>query len=169
MTMIFNTLESELPPAVISSDGTYRYFLSRNWGRDGRRIAFIGLNPSTADATNDDPTIRRCVGFAKAWGGTSLWMVNLFGYRATNPKVLLSAEDPVGPENDSWLERIILSADLVIAGWGNHGNLLGRAAAVEERFSDHLYTLAVTKQGMPGHPLYLPASSTPQKLLYGRV
>lgn len=155
----------EIPRAVLSEDGFYRYFLSRQWGHDGKRVAFIGLNPSVADAENDDPTIRRCVGFAKMWGGTSLWMVNLFAYRSTKPDFLRIVPDPVGPENDAWLERVILSADLVVAAWGNHGKLLGRGAEVENCYRDRLHRLAVTKLGMPKHPLYLSSDLWPVKMV----
>jgi hypothetical protein len=152
----------ELPAAVISEDGLYRYFLSRTWANTGKKIAFIGLNPSTADATNDDPTIRRCVQFAKDWGGTSLLMVNLFAYRATKPSVLLDVSDPIGPDNDKWLEKVIRSADIVIAAWGNHGSLLNRSAAVIERYEDKLQALNMTKMGMPGHPLYIAGTTLPK-------
>lgn len=151
------------PLAVLSEDRVYRYFLSRHWGLSGKKIAFIGLNPSTADAENDDPTIRRCIAFAKTFGGTSLSMVNLFAHRATNPGELLVAKDPVGPDNDYWLEKIILSSDLVIAAWGNHGSLLDRNKIIEAKFSSHLYALSITKQGMPGHPLYLRSEAKPVK------
>lgn len=159
--------DDELPRAVISEDENYRYFLSRIWGKGGKTIAFIGLNPSTADAVNDDPTIRRCVGFAKAWGGTSLLMVNLFAFRATYPSDLVKSPDPVGPENDYWLERCIACADLAIAAWGNDGDLLGRAQTVSSRFHGSLHALAITKKGMPGHPLYLPKDAIPKKFVVG--
>ncbi|NUT75044.1 DUF1643 domain-containing protein [Pseudomonas sp. C1C7] len=156
-----NDLFPQEPLAILSEDRVYRYFLSRQWGISGKKIAFIGLNPSTADAENDDPTIRRCIAFAKAFGGTSLSMVNLFAHRATNPSELLIAKDPVGPDNDYWLEKTILSSDLVIAAWGNHGSLLDRNKLIENKYSNYLYALAITKQGMPGHPLYLRSEVTP--------
>lgn len=155
----------EWPAAVISSDGLYRYVLSRRWGLEGRRVAFIGLNPSTADATLDDPTIRRCVGFAKAWGGTSLLMVNLFGFRSTAPAALRQVVDPIGPENDLWLDRVVAGADLVVAAWGNHGVLLNRAEFIRQRFSGKLQALAITKSGMPKHPLYIAASASPMSFV----
>ena len=151
-----------IPAAVLSSDAIYRYFLSRAWEPSGKVIAFIGLNPSTADASTDDPTIRRCVQFSKDWGGGSLWMVNLFAFRATKPEKLLQAADPIGVENDLWLDKAINSADLVIAAWGNHGSLLDRSTAVRSRFLGKLHALSVTGRGMPGHPLYLRADTVPQ-------
>lgn len=159
---LFGSNESS---AVISPDGLYRYSLQRKWGESGRRITFIGLNPSTADSTTDDPTIRRCIGFAKAWGGTSLSMVNLFALRSTNPKALFLAPDPIGPENDEWLERIMCSSDLIVAAWGNHGSFLNRASEIVDRFADRLHALAITGQGEPGHPLYIRSDTIPFKLL----
>jgi hypothetical protein len=153
---------SDWPSAALSDDGQYRYFLSRCWNSSGRKIAFIGLNPSTADATNDDPTIRRCIRFARDWGGGSVWMVNLFAFRSTQPAALRSATDPIGPENDAWLERAIDAADIVIAAWGNHGHLLGRSDCVANRYRGRLHALAVTKNGMPGHPLYVRADTHPR-------
>jgi hypothetical protein len=124
-------------------------------------VTFIGLNPSTADASSDDPTIRRCIRFARDWGYGSLWMVNLFAFRATQPIRLLEVADPIGSENDLWLDKAVNSAQLVIAAWGNHGALLNRASLVRERFHGKLNALTVTGRGMPGHPLYLRADSIP--------
>lgn len=156
-------MNSTMPAAVMSPDETYRYFLSRSWSDTGKIIAFIGLNPSTADAITDDPTIRRCTRFAKDWGGGSLWMVNLFAFRATKPQNMLYAIDPVGPENDLWLDRVISCADLVVAAWGNHGSLLNRSELVRNRYQGRLNALSVTARGMPGHPLYLRADALPYK------
>lgn len=93
-------------------------------------MLFIGLNPSTADETDDDPTIRRCVGFAKNLGYGGLCMANLFAYRATVPSVMMSARDPVGPVNDEWLSRLSSDAGIIIAAWGNNGIFLGRSKSV---------------------------------------
>lgn len=153
------------PAAIISADSQYRYLLKREWGQSGKKIVFIGLNPSTADATNDDPTIRRCVRFAKAWGGTSLWMINLFAFRSTDPRGLLSATDPIGPENDVWLDRIIRMSDLTVAAWGNNGKLRNRGLIVEQRFAGSLHMLGMTDKGEPRHPLYIRADTTPILLL----
>lgn len=151
-----------MPAAVLSSDEAYRYFLSRSWNETGKIIAFIGLNPSTANATTDDPTIRRCMRFAKDWGGGSLWVVNLFAFRATCPQVMLGATDPIGPENDLWLDRVVSSADLVVAAWGNHGSLLNRSELVRGRYPGRLNALSVTARGMPGHPLYIRSDTLPR-------
>jgi hypothetical protein len=147
--------------AIISPCGHYRYALWRKWGVGGT-CNFIGLNPSTADATLDDPTIRRCIGFAKAWGYGSLMMTNLFAWRATNPRDMMQAHNPVGPDNDSTLIGAYLNAQVSIAAWGAHGTYDGRHNAVRELLP-HLYYLRLTKDGHPGHPLYLPASLKPVK------
>ena len=119
-------------------------------------VVFIGLNPSTADATQDDPTIRRCIGFAKAWGYDSLCMVNLFAYRATDPKDMQRATDPIGAENDHHLKLVIDQADLVVAAWGGDGGFLGRSEEIKLLFSKEIYCLGKTKYGQPRHPLYIP-------------
>jgi hypothetical protein len=152
-------IPSHAPAAVMSADGTHRYFLSRHVSASKVRVAFVGLNPSTADATSDDPTIRRCRGFAAEWGAGELWMVNLFAYRSTDPAGLLRATNPIGDENDAWLEQAVSRAELVIAAWGNHGALFDRAAAVLSRFPGRFSALGVTKSGMPRHPLYIRSGS----------
>jgi hypothetical protein len=152
-------MSNTMPAAVLSSDGKYRYFLSRTWNEGGKVIAFIGLNPSTADATHDDPTIRRCTRFAKDWGGGALWMVNLFALRATQPRALFEASDPIGSDNESWLDRAVDTAELTVAAWGNHGVLMNRAASLAQRFHGRLCALGMTKQGMPRHPLYVRADT----------
>ena len=146
--------------AEISECGRYRYKLWRRWG-DGGLLALVGLNPSTADATQDDPTIRRCVAFAKSWGYGSLMMVNLFAFRATLPAQMKNAADPVGPLNDARLLEVALSASLTVAAWGAHGAYLGRGAQVRALLP-RLHYLRLTKAGHPGHPLYLPAGLKPQ-------
>jgi hypothetical protein len=149
--------------AAISSDGLYRYRLGRRWG-EGQACNFVMLNPSTADASLDDPTIRRCVGFAKGWGYPALVVTNLFGWRATDPKALLSAPDPIGPDNDRHLAEVALAAGLVVCAWGSHGTLKARGITVL-RMLDALgvapHYLAWTSGGQPRHPLYLKADLRP--------
>lgn len=152
-------ITDQAPAAVMSADGLYRYFLSRQLSASKVRVAFVGLNPSTADATSDDPTIRRCRGFAKEWGAGQLWMVNLFAFRSTDPAGLLRTPDPIGAENDAWLEHAVSRAEMVVAAWGNHGALFDRAAIVLSRFPGRFSALGVTKSGMPRHPLYLKSGS----------
>lgn len=147
--------------ATFSPCRTWRYELWRRWGREPERYcAFIGLNPSTADETNDDPTIRRCIGFAKRWGFSGLYMLNLFAFRSTDPTGLKTANDPVGPENNLHLMRICDSAELVIAAWGVHGTYLDRHKKVLSLLGP-LHCLGTTKDGHPKHPLYLAGDTEP--------
>jgi hypothetical protein len=121
---------------------------------------FIGLNPSTADETKDDPTIRRCVAFAKAWGYGGLFMTNLFAFRATDPADMKRAADPYGWDNDHTLTSLARRAGIVVAAWGAHGAYQGRDRSVR-LLVPNLHYLRLTKAGHPGHPLYLPANLTP--------
>jgi hypothetical protein len=150
--------------AVFSKDGLYRYWLSRTIAPIGKKVTFICLNPSTADASHNDPTISRCIDFAKQWGASTLIVVNLFAYRSTDPRVLRVAYDPVGPENDTWLKKAMTQSDLVVAAWGNGGKLNGRAELVKSMFPKRLHALRLSKQGMPCHPLYLPSGLRPTPL-----
>lgn len=146
--------------ASISGCGSYRYCLLREWDVARPAVLFIGLNPSTATGAIDDPTIRRCVRFAKDWGFGSLVMANLFAYRSADPAVLTSVRDPVGPKNDWWLSTLRGRAELVVAAWGGHGDLMSRNLAVMSAFP-YLHCLGLTKGGHPRHPLYLPAHTEP--------
>jgi hypothetical protein len=150
--------------AVLSPDKKYRYQLVRRWGKEGKTVAFICLNPSTADADIDDPTVRRCIGYTKDWGGTQLLIGNLFSYRARDPRELLKVEDPIGLENDMWLSKIITDSDIAVAAWGVLGSLRRRDAAILEKYSKQLYALRLTKNGSPSHPLYLSAELKPFRL-----
>ncbi len=147
----------------------YRYSLWREWGgmfgseRQGYAM-FIGLNPSTADETNDDPTIRRCIAFARDWGYSALCMTNLFAYRATDPAKMLVQADPVGPDNDKTLLQLAGGSEIVVAAWGIHGDHRGRADEVR-RMLPRLHYLGLTKDGYPKHPLYLPKTLRPVELV----
>lgn len=145
--------------AVISECGRYRYALSRQWDANKPMVAFIGLNPSTADANLDDPTIRRCIGFAKRLGAGTLVMLNLFAWRATDPSELWKADDPVGPENDEYLVTIPKAAAISVACWGTHGAFMGRDLEVTAIIGDGLMCFGTTKDGFPKHPLYLPKNT----------
>lgn len=147
--------------ADFSGCGRYRYTLWRRWGPGGTCM-FVGLNPSTADATIDDPTVRRCIGFARSWGYGSLMMTNLFAWRATDPRDMLAAEDPVGPDNDQTLRACWMNAKIAVAAWGAHGTHRGRGEHVRAMLPA-LHYLRLTKDGHPWHPLYLPASLRPVK------
>lgn len=126
-------------------------------------MLFIMLNPSTADAETDDPTIRRCLGFAERHSCTRLTVVNLFAFRATKPSDLLKAEDPVGPHNNGYLdEQIGYHASMrgpIIAAWGSHPFARDRARLLTEKWGFCLQALGHTKDGSPRHPLYLPAKA----------
>jgi hypothetical protein len=143
--------------AVISDCGQYRYALTRWWG-DGPVCGFIMLNPSTADAEKDDPTIRRCVGFARREGCGALLVLNLFAFRATNPRDMADAADPVGPHTDHYLLDLIQNVDgPLIAAWGAHWMAGERANDVTAMIGRHCVCLGKTKDGSPRHPLYVPA------------
>lgn len=144
--------------AVFSPCRKYRYALTREWANRSPTILFVGLNPSTADELTDDATVRRCVGFAKRLGYSRLLLANLFAFRATDPGVLTTADDPVGPENDNWIIEASNAADLTVVAWGIHGSLLGRSAAVLSSLQSP-HCLGTTKYGFPRHPLYLPADA----------
>lgn len=128
------------------------------------RLAWVLLNPSTADAQQDDPTIRRCVGFAQRWGYSGIHVVNLFALRSTDPSQLLLAPDPIGPDNDRYILEAAQSCDKVILGWGNHGSLFGRDVAVVKLLQGaniSPYALGVTKSNAPKHPLYIKSDTVP--------
>jgi hypothetical protein len=151
--------------AVLSPCGRYRYRLTRTWD-DGRPAAFVMLNPSTADADRDDPTVRRCVAFARAWGCAGLVVVNLFAFRATDPYAMREqGAAAVGPENDAHIRAAVIECSPVVCAWGAHGGFLLRDAAVREliRRSGLPWgmCLGLTKGGHPRHPLYVPATTLP--------
>ena len=146
--------------AKLSECRQYRYALWRTWDDSKPYAMFVGLNPSTADETDDDPTIRCCIVFAKDWGYGGLCMANLFAYRATDPSNMFSAQDPIGPQNDVWLERLAKDAGIVVAAWGNHGGHLGRSKIVSALIPN-LQCLKVNKSGEPAHPLYQPSTAKP--------
>lgn len=155
--------------AILDSTGLYRYTLWREWDGCAPKLVFVMLNPSRADAIVDDPTIRRCLGFARTWGYGSLEVVNLFAYRTSHPSNLAQVADPVGPENDRYLEAAMERCDRagirVVIAWGNGGLLLGRNEEVLRAIArEDLYCLGVTKRGQPRHPLYLKSDTVPTPL-----
>lgn len=148
-----------LAGATISTCGVYRYTLDRIWSASLPTALFIMLNPSTADASEDDPTIRRCISFAKRMDCGGLTVVNLFALRSTDPDALTSHPDPVGPDNDTHT-ALALGKRLgcVIAAWGAHPFARTRAEAVTGLLAAHgwqLNCLGTTKAGDPRHPLYV--------------
>ncbi len=147
--------------AVISSDGRYRYRLSRHWGGDGGVLLWVMLNPSRADALVDDATIRRCTSFSVAGGFAGLEVVNLFAYRTAYPRELAAAGYPVGPENDIAIAAAVLGAREICVAWGVAPAAEARVQQVMPvlRWRDRTpKCLRITRSGWPGHPLYLPAS-----------
>ena len=146
--------------AVISECGRYRYELGRRWG-EGLTAVFVMFNPSTADAEQDDPTIRRCIGFAESWGCGALRVVNLFALRATDPRELRDAMDPIGNENDGYIRRACARRDVcvVVAAWGASLQrwpvAKRRRFAVERMLPADAVCLARTGDGIPRHPLFV--------------
>lgn len=162
MTRPLATWSSEHPPL-------YRYTLRRpglgdllNPGEG--ECAFLLLNPSTATETEDDPTIRRCIDFARRWGFAELAIINVYAWRSTDPDVLPSIADPVGPGNDAAIAGVVARAGRIVCGWGKHAQP-ERVRRIEELLAparDRVFALAVNKDGSPSHPLYLPGGLTPQ-------
>lgn len=141
--------------ARLSPDGLYRYTLSRKWG-DGHLALFIGLNPSTADAEQDDPTVRRLIGFAKSWECGGFVLVNLFAFRATKPEDMKASADPVGPGNDETIKLFHKQCAMTVACWGSHGTFRGRDREVVKLLTPNsMVCLGMTQGGHPRHPLYL--------------
>jgi len=126
---------------------------------------FIGLNPSTADETTDDPTLIRCMNFAKSWGYGGVCMANLFAYRATDPLEMKAASNPIGSQNNKWLTLLAKDAGLVVAAWGNDGVFLNRSKQVKRRLLS-LQCLKMNKSGEPAHPLYQRSDVVPSELKY---
>ncbi len=147
--------------AVFDPTGIYRYALWREWNPGGARVGFIMLNPSTADVTSNDPTVRRCIGLARAWGYGAVEVASLFAYRATTPATLREASDPVGPDNDRYILDLVARVENVILAWGNYGSLLERDRTVLRLLSGrgNLYCLQITQAGQPRHPLYVRSGS----------
>jgi hypothetical protein len=143
--------------ATISDCGQYRYYLLRRWG-DGPALLFLMLNPSTADASVDDATIRKCMGFARRYGFNAIAVVNLFAFRATKPKDMFASADPVGAENDDYILSNAIAAGMAVCAWGPNASGTPRPRKVIRMLQDagvQLKCLHVTKDGSPGHPLML--------------
>jgi hypothetical protein len=151
--------------AEFDGDRKHRLRLDRAWDAiNTRRMVVIGLNPSTADALSDDPTIRRCIGFAKREGCGALTMINLFSLRATNPEdCKRSRARGAGDDNDTAILNACREGDVVVAAWGSHGSWVWDRASVVTRMLSHaripLYHFGLTQDGQPRHPLYLPATA----------
>lgn len=124
---------------------------------------FVGLNPSTANETTDDPTLTRCVNFAKSWVYGGVCMANLFTFRATQPSDMMASINPIGSANNEWLQKLAKDAALVVAAWGNGGSYYGRSKQVIELLPN-MHCLKLNKSGEPAHPLYQAAKSLPVSL-----
>lgn len=160
--------------AVFSYDRVYRYALSRRLKNGtGRAVLFIGLNPSTADEQHDDPTIRRETDFATQLGGHWLIKVNLFAWRSPKPETLPRVDDPIGPDNDLWVQTMIQDCGVVVAAWGAGGSrqvremIENRITALYHAFDSRaIFCCGVTSDGAPRHPLYLPKKIQLQQFIH---
>lgn len=163
--------------AVFSGDKLYRYTLERWWSpfAKGHYLNVVALNPSTATAEVEDPTVRRMIGYARDWGYDGLIVTNLFALRSTDPKQLKKVTDPVGPENNKYLLDVASRAGMVLCGWGNWGRLKNRGAWVESMLRQagvKLHCLGKThayrtkaESPQPRHPLYLKSDTKPELYL----
>ncbi len=149
--------------ANLSKCRKYRYALWRTWDDSKSYAMFIGLNPSTADETENDPTINRCINYSKKWGYGGLCMVNLFAFRATDPSVMMESNDPIGSDNNDWIKKLSKEAGVIVAAWGNDGSYMGRSKNIMDMIPN-LMCLKINKTGEPAHPLYQPGSATPIKM-----
>ena len=151
--------------ALYSECEAYRYALTRVWAAEGRRVLFLMLNPSKATEVQNDPTVERCERRARALGYGGMRVVNIFAFRATDPRDLKAAADPAGPDNDRAIRDGVLWADEVIAAWGAHGAHLGRGAAVAALLqgdAGRVFHLGLSKAGHPRHPLYIAYTRRPE-------
>ncbi len=144
--------------AVFSKSRSHRYALYRYYHGD-RYVMFVCLNPSTATETKNDPTVRRCIGYAHQWGFGGVVVCNIFAYRATDPKDMESHDFPIEEEceaNDYWINWFAKGASRIVCSWGNHGQYLDQGEAIHSLIYDYRpFCFGVTKAGHPKHPLYL--------------
>lgn len=166
MTIVGVGAERMLCSAELSGCRLYRYRLTRIWTGDEngpRMVNFVMLNPSTADDLQDDPTIRRCIRFAKDWGYDGLHVTNLYALRATDPRRLKEVDDPYGIQNSAHLTSVAARAARVVVAWGNRAPMdfsLGVAISLRRISREGvIYCLGITKKGQPVHPLYQPADA----------
>ena len=150
--------------AVFSDCRKYRYALWRMWNEHKPIAMIIGLNPSTAGHTRNDPTITRCISFARSWGYGGVCVTNLFGFRATAPTELKAHHAPIGKENDAWVNEMAKGAAITVAAWGNHGKFLNRSLELLP-FLEQLHCIKMNKSGEPAHPLYLKAELKPVPMI----
>jgi hypothetical protein len=162
---------------IFSPCRQWRYTCWREWGvgtlpvsqlgirkKPESYVQFLCLNPSIADETIDDPTVRRCIDFAKRWGYGAFVMTNIFAWRDTDPEAMKKVAEPIGPDNDEWLVKIAREADLIIGGWGKHGKHLFRGVKVKQLITSigkPIHCLEKNSDGSPKHPLYIAADKVP--------
>lgn len=144
----------------------YRYSLTRVWDRDRSRVCFVMLNPSTADETHNDPTIRRCIGFSDRWGYGSLIVVNLFAFRTHDPRILKATADPLGADNNGHVIEAARDCGLAIAAWGVRGHRHEHSRRLMSQIQP-IHCLGVTKNGAPKHPLYVRGNAEPRAYITG--
>ncbi|TVS02703.1 MAG: DUF1643 domain-containing protein [Rhodobacteraceae bacterium] len=160
-------VKGDAPSVAVYSDcARYRYLLTREWAPDQGRVLFVMLNPSTATEVQNDPTVERCERRARALGYGAFRVCNIFAWRATDPRAMRAAADPVGPLNDQAIAESAPWADRIICAWGTHGVHLNRGPAVERLLRAQgveLWNLGLSKAGHPRHPLYLGYSVVPQR------
>ena len=149
-------VQTQLHGAIFDDTREYRYVLWRRWA-EGPMLAYIGLNPSTADEIVNDPTVTRCINFAKREGMSGMFMLNAFALRSTDPKALYTHKSPIGHMNDAYLKFVSSMSSMTIACWGVHGAWLGRGVHIASRLPG-LKCFGTTKEGHPRHPLYLPSN-----------
>jgi hypothetical protein len=140
--------------AIFSDDGKYRYSLWRLWSQVRPMLLFIGLNPSTASSSMNDPTITRLMVRANNEGFGGLLAANLYALVSTNPNALLSTSDSIGPETDEYLQRLIRISGKVMCGWGSFAAAMARSTAVL-RMIPEPWCLGINSDGQPKHPLYM--------------
>lgn len=140
--------------AEFSLDRIYRYSLWRFWNKSKGYVAFVCLNPSTADESENDPTVTRCINFANSWGYGGMIMLNLFAYRSKNPKKLSGIKNLIGPDNDFHIRNASSKAGITVVAWGIDKSIGNRAREVLNIIQNP-HCLALTKNGSPWHPLYL--------------
>jgi len=156
---LLNPIEAPVEKgAVISKNGLYRYSLWRIWDESKPKVMFIMLNPSTADGETDDPTIRRCMGFARSWGFGGILVGNLYAYRATNPKELYKADEPQGKMNPLFLSQMAKKSDTIVCAWGDCDFVKKQPKAPLIPSHAKIKVLGLNKSGTPKHPLYVPAN-----------
>ncbi|MDE0764846.1 MAG: DUF1643 domain-containing protein [Amylibacter sp.] len=151
--------------AIYSDCENYRYSLTRTWDANIRKVLFIMLNPSTATEIQNDPTVERCERRARALGYGAFQVCNIFAYRATDPHIMRTQNDPNGPDNSGTILEAATWADDIVCAWGTHGAHMGRGVEVETLLREKslsLTHLGLSKAGHPKHPLYISYSVHPE-------